>query len=58
MGWIDNPCLIPFVQALPSELRKSFRDAVVEEILIHTRQSDGTYLEPFRRINVWAQKSR
>jgi len=58
VGWIDNPCLIPFVQALPSKLRKSFRDAVVEEILTYTRQSDGTYLEPFRRINVRAQKSR
>jgi trans-aconitate 2-methyltransferase len=56
VGWIDNPCLIPFVQALPAELRKPFRDAVVAAMLVRTRQPDGTYLEPFRRINVWARK--
>jgi trans-aconitate 2-methyltransferase len=57
VGWIDNPCLIPFVQALPAELRKSFRDAVVASMLARTRQTDGTYLEPFRRINVWARRA-
>jgi trans-aconitate 2-methyltransferase len=56
VGWIDNPCLIPFVQALPADLRKPFRDAVVEAMLARTRQPDWTYLEPFRRINVWARK--
>ncbi len=56
VGWIDNPCLIPFVQALPTDLRKPFRDAVVEAMLARTRQPDGTYLEPFRRMNVWARK--
>ena len=57
VGWIDNPCLIPFVQALPAELRKPFRDAVVETMLARTRQPDGTHLEPFRRINVWARRA-
>jgi len=57
VGWIDNPCLIPFVQALPTDLRKPFRDAVVEAMLARTRQLDGTHLEPFRRINVWARKT-
>jgi len=58
VGWIDNPCLIPFVQALPAELRKPFRDAVVEAMLARTRQPDGTHLEPFRRLNVWARRAR
>ncbi len=57
VGWIDNPCLIPFVQALPTELRKPFRNAVVEAMLARTRQPDGTHLEPFRRINVWARRA-
>ena len=57
VGWIDNPCLIPFVQALPADLRKPFRDAVVEAMLARTRQPDETHLEPFRRINVWARKA-
>jgi len=55
-GWIDNPCLIPFLQALPSELRRPFRDDIVADMLDRTRQPDGTYLEPFRRMNVWAVK--
>ena len=56
VGWIDNPCLIPFVQALPADLRKPFRDAVVEAMLARTRQPDGTHVEPFRRMDVWARK--
>ncbi len=57
VGWIDNPCLIPFVQALPQVLRKPFRDAIVEAMLARTRQPDGTHVEPFRRMNVWAQRA-
>lgn len=57
VGWIDNPCLIPFVQALPAELRKPFRHAVVDAMLTRTHQPDGTHLEPFRRMNVWARRA-
>ena len=57
IGWIDNPCLIPFVQALPAERRKPFRDTVVADMLTATRQTDGTYLEPFERINLVARKA-
>lgn len=56
-GWIDNPCLIPFLQALPAALRRPFRDGVVADMLARTRQADGGYLEPFSRINVRAQKA-
>jgi trans-aconitate 2-methyltransferase len=57
VGWIDNPCLIPFVQALPTDLRRPFRDAVVADMLARTRQPDGSHLEPFWRMNVWARKA-
>jgi trans-aconitate methyltransferase len=57
VGWTDNPALIPFVQALPPTLRQSFRDAVVADMLDRTRQPDGSHLEPFRRMNVWARRS-
>jgi trans-aconitate methyltransferase len=57
VGWIDNPSLIPFMQALPVDLRKPFRDGVVEAMLARTHQPDGTYLEQFRRMNVWARKA-
>lgn len=56
IGWIDNPCLIPFVQALPAELRKPFRDRVVEATLARTRRTDGSHVEAFVRMNVWARK--
>ncbi len=57
VGWIHNPCLIPFVQALPAPLRKPFRDGVVETMLHLTLQPGGTHLEPFRRLNVSARRA-
>lgn len=57
VGWIDNPSLIPFLQALPGDLRKRFRDGVVEAILARTRQPDGTCFEQFRRMNVCARRA-
>lgn len=57
VGWIDNPSLIPFMQALPGDLRKPFRDGVVEAMLALTCKPDGTYFEQFRRMNVWTRKA-
>ena len=48
--------LIPFLQALPSALRQDFRNAVVNNMRAQCRRPDGTYVEQFRRINVWAQR--
>lgn len=45
IGWIDNPCLIPFLQALPADLRKPFRDGVVGATLTRTRRPDGSLIE-------------
>jgi trans-aconitate methyltransferase len=57
IGWIDNPCLIPFLQALPADLRRPFRDGVVEAMLRATSRPDGTHVEAFRRLNVWARRA-
>lgn len=56
--WIDQPCLVPFIQQIPQELKETFRRAVIEEMLNRTRQPDGTYFETFRRIRIYAQKQQ
>jgi hypothetical protein len=43
---------------LPADLKKLFRDAVVERMIEKTKQRDGTYFETFRRINVYAENSK
>lgn len=50
--WIDQPSLVPFMQCVPDEVKKEFRDEVVEEMLGRALQPDGTCFETFRRINV------
>jgi len=54
--WIDQPCLIPFLAALPDSEKEAFRDAVVEKMVARTQQRDGRCFETFRRINVLAKK--
>jgi trans-aconitate 2-methyltransferase len=56
IGWMDNPCLIPFLQALPPDMRQPFRSGVVDAMLAQCRQADGTWLERFRRLNLWARR--
>lgn len=55
-GWLDQPCLAPFVAQLGGELGQAFRQAVVDKMLDRTRQPDGSFMERFRRINVLARK--
>jgi trans-aconitate 2-methyltransferase len=55
-GWIDQPSLVPFLAHLEGPDRQRFRDIVVDRMVECTRQADGTFLEVFRRINVWARK--
>ncbi len=57
IGWIDNPCLIPFLQALPPELRQPFRNGVVSAMLVECRELDGTFREHFIRLNLWAKRA-
>lgn len=56
IGWIEEPCLIPFVAVLPEELKTLFRDLVIDKMLQRTEVSGGIYLEVFRRINVYCEK--
>jgi trans-aconitate methyltransferase len=54
--WIDQPCIVPFLAALPPELKKPFRDEVVNEMIAATREGDGRCFETFLRLNVLAGK--
>ena len=54
--WIDQPSIVPFIEYIPKELKETFRQEIIEEMLTRTRQPDGTYFETFRRIKVYAQK--
>jgi len=56
VAWIDNPSLIPFIQAISDKVKKNFRDEVVKEMLLRTKQANETFFETFRRINVFAFK--
>ncbi len=55
-GWIDQPSIVPFLQCIDRPDKKAFRDLIVQRMLDTTRQSNGTYFETFRRINVFARK--
>lgn len=54
--WIDQPSLVPFIKNVPDKKKEQFRKDVIDEMLERTRQSDGTYFETFRRIQVSAIK--
>jgi len=53
--WLDQPSLVPFLEAIPANKKQGFRDYVVEKMITVTRQEDGRCFETFRRINVWAR---
>ncbi len=54
--WIDQPCIVPFLEYLEEPEKQGFRDMVVAKMLEKTAVSDGTYFETFRRLNVSAVK--
>lgn len=54
--WIDQPSIVPFIKYLPEELKNTFRQEVIEEMLRKTQQKNGTYFETFHRIRVYAVK--
>jgi len=56
INWIDQPSLVPFLKHVDYDKRQGFRDLVVQKMLKNTIQDDGTYLETFRRVNVFAIK--
>jgi trans-aconitate 2-methyltransferase len=57
-GWIQQPSIVPFVSILPEKLKNHFKDLVTEKMLQETKTTDGKYIEIFRRINVYAEKSK
>ncbi|MBD5445176.1 MAG: methyltransferase domain-containing protein [Lachnospiraceae bacterium] len=54
--WIDQPCIVPFMECIPDIHKSAFRKEVIEEMLERTKQPDGTCFETFRRLQVYAQK--
>lgn len=54
--WIDQPCIVPFIECIPDTLKSTFRKEVIEAMLKRTQQPDGTCFETFRRLQVYAQK--
>lgn len=54
--WLDQPCLVPFLAALPEDRKEPFRSAVIRKMVERTRQPDGTHLEKFTRLRVSAEK--
>lgn len=56
IGWIDQPCIVPFIGCVPDDKKGEFRSAVIESVLERTRQPDGRCFETFRRLKVFAVK--
>ncbi len=54
--WINQPCIVPFIQCVPDEKKEDFRKSVIEKMIEKTRQPDGRCFETFRRINLKALK--
>ena len=54
--WIDQPSIVPFLNCIPENKKKSFRNTVVEIMIDKTTQADGSCFETFRRINIKAMK--
>jgi len=55
--WIDQPCLVPFLDVITEEEDKQrFRDTVIDHMLQRTRQNGGGFLELFCRLDVSARK--
>ncbi len=53
---VEEAGLVPFLAALPEDMKPRFRDTVITQLIAETRQPDGRCFETFRRINVYAEK--
>jgi len=54
VAWVDQPSLVPFMERLPEDPARAFREFVVARMIEETKQADGRCFETFRRINVSA----
>ncbi len=57
INWIDQPSIVPFIKHIPDGLKDVFRQEVIEKMKEKTQQSDGTYFETFRRLQIYARKN-
>jgi trans-aconitate methyltransferase len=55
-GWMDQPCLVPFLHCIEEPHRQAFRDRVVREVLDRSSVGDGRHAERFCRIHVQATR--
>ena len=55
-GWIEQPSIVPFVAHLPSPANSRFSELVVDRMEQRTQRKDGSYVEIFNRLNVFAVK--
>lgn len=55
--WIDQPSIVPFLQNVPDGAKEDFRREVIQNMVVRTKQPDGTCFETFRRIYFYARKS-
>jgi trans-aconitate 2-methyltransferase len=56
IGWVDQPCLVPFLACVADPQKAEFRDYVVSKMIQETKQADGRCFETFRRINLFVKK--
>lgn len=56
IGWVDQPSLVPFLTCIPESCKSDFREYVVGEMILETKQADGKCFETFRRINLFGRK--
>lgn len=54
--WIDQPCIVPFLQCIPAEKKDRFRHDIIQAMIRKAKQPDGTCFETFQRIKVHAVK--
>ena len=54
VAWVDQPSLVPFLEWMPGDSARAFRDFVVRRMIEETKRPDGRCFEIFRRINVSA----
>jgi trans-aconitate 2-methyltransferase len=56
ISMVEEAGMVPFLAALPEDVKQIFSKAVFERLIAKTKQPDGRCFETFRRINVYAEK--
>lgn len=54
--WIDQPCIVPFIERISDRLKVKYRQEVIDAMLEKAQRPDGTCFETFRRLQVFARK--